>query len=205
MDWVDVALVVDMSGSMGMIRDETIRGFNRYIKSLKSETRGNVSITTVLFNGNQVTKSRYSDVKNVPDLDCRSYVPDGTTPLYDAIRSAINTLDVSDGKKKILVILTDGYENSSKETTQSWVQDAIKNRQNSGWVVVYLGAGKDSWGQGMTISVSAQDTIEFNKDDIGVAFATLACSTVNFVNSTDDNEKTSKLPFFHKIDGLTVD
>jgi hypothetical protein len=76
----------------------------------------------------------------------------GMTPLYDAVGRCIGVLDEAtagkDAAKAILVVMTDGMENDSKEFNHAKITGLIKARQDAGWLVVFLGEGLDVAKQG---------------------------------------------------------
>ena len=131
---LNVAFLLDESGSMGSTQDEVISGYNKYIASVKD-----VKFTLTMFNGAGVTVVHDAvSIKKVPKLTEKTYSPGYTTPLLDAIGTTIKSI----GKKKkvLFVIFTDGYENSSREYTKEIVEKLIKKRTKRGWQFMFLGA-----------------------------------------------------------------
>ena len=115
-----VIILLDETGSMGGIREQTISSFNEYIDTLKSS--GNkFKVTLTKFNSNRI-KTVYSnrDINNVIKLTKKSYIPRAMTPLYDAMAKTINKVKDNEYDKVLFVVQTDGYENYSKEFLTSY-------------------------------------------------------------------------------------
>jgi len=86
----------------------------------------------------------------------------GMTPLYDAVGRGIGILDEAtagkDAAKAILVVMTDGMENDSKEFSHAKITGLIKARQDAGWLIVFLGEGLDVAKQGEAMG-AAKDSV----------------------------------------------
>lgn len=124
----DIIFVIDESGSMNDLSSDTIGGYNSYLKSQKN-LGGKARITTVLFNDKVKTFNKRIDINNAPNMSNKTYIPSGSTALYDAIGDAIDIeeANIADGDAPditILVIITDGQENSSTR----WNKTSIKSR-----------------------------------------------------------------------------
>jgi len=144
-----VAVVLDESGSMYNIADETRGTFNQYFDDIE-RTDAETLVTVAEFSGRSVTdKVRFlcksTNVKDMPYLDENNYRPGGDTPLLDAIGETIRAVENEKVDRFLLVILTDGFENASKEFTKDSIQKLIKEKEATDkWTVVYLGAGLDN-------------------------------------------------------------
>jgi len=141
-----ISFILDETGSMMSIKDKTISDFKEYIQSIKS-CKGVFTLTK--FNSNKVEVVYTKPIKDVPELTKTTYLPDATTPLYDAIGKTIKALEVDEGKQELLVvILTDGQENASKEYDKKAIQALMKEKESKGWTFVYLGVGQAAWDEG---------------------------------------------------------
>ncbi len=148
-----VAMVLDKSGSMQVVRDEVIDGYNRYLGELHaSDRRGGsrtrLSLTLFDTHFRKVWVAR--PLLDVPPLDKAHYVPDGMTALYDAVAHTVIQTDQQlkqDGEdsRVLVVVLTDGEENSSKEYDAARLAALVAEYEKRGnWTFVYLGAGHDT-------------------------------------------------------------
>ena len=109
----------------------------------------------ITFSSDSVDTIRIDEImETVKPIGSEEYVCAGWTPLYDAIGRGIGLLDnVLKGKhgKAILVVMTDGQENASKEFSHESITSLIKARQEAGWLVTFLGEGLEVAKQGVQI------------------------------------------------------
>ena len=160
-----ISVLLDRSGSMQAVRDETISGFNQFIKDQKEQGE-NATLTLVQFDTQSIdTVHENKPIKEVPDLTPASYVPRASTPLLDALGDSIdNTGKVLRGipeesrpDKIVFVIITDGLENSSRRHTKAAVCERIKHQADVyKWNFVYLGANQDAFDEAAQIGIAAQ-------------------------------------------------
>lgn len=175
-----INFVLDRSGSMGVIRDATIKGFNKYLKGQRAEP-GKTRWTLTLFDSVDSQEVVYTNAKgrDVPRLNDATYVPRGATPLLDAVGQALETAlaftkaeSIRDRgfDRHIFVIMTDGFENASNEFTKEQVQKLIKKAEKRNWQVIFLGANQDAWNTSTTMfgMVSGQ-SIMYATTDASVA------------------------------------
>ena len=151
---VDLVVVLDKSGSMSKLTDDTIGGFNTLIEEQKQENEGQVCVTTILFNDNIKLVHNAVPIKDVEPLTTKEYVTGGFTALYDAVGFGIKIEDervlklVRQGKKApqktLIVIITDGYENASIEYDYREIRRLIEKRKEQGVCFMFIGADIDS-------------------------------------------------------------
>ncbi|MDP2401533.1 MAG: vWA domain-containing protein [Actinomycetota bacterium] len=144
-----INFVLDKSGSMDVIRDATISGFNEF-KNDQAKEAGEAFFTLTLFDTELSTVAAAVPVREVPDLDAMSYDPGGCTALYDAIGHTMQLTDDFFAANKpdqvLFVIMTDGMENASREFGRDRIFDMIRDRQKlAGYEFIYLGANQDSY------------------------------------------------------------
>ena len=127
--------LLDRSGSMESVLDDTIGGFNSFVRE-QVPSGG----TLTLYTFSDRCKCEYRDVQidQVPMLTRDTYVPNGNTALYDSMGMILKDYQ---GKEGTFVILTDGQENSSRKYTKSHVKDLIEMSKLD---VVYVGVDLDS-------------------------------------------------------------
>jgi len=187
---VHLFFLLDETGSMGTVREETITGFNEYVQTLKSKTPS-IRMTLGKFNacaGLQIVCSD-TPIADVPPLTKQTYVPDCSTPLYDAIGQMIAHAEKRcGGSDGVLVIVqTDGYENSSKEFTQASIKALIqKKTDEDGWTVSFIGADIDAHAVGSSLGLADTHFVSYNGDagNVGTTFSTLADDTASYCTST---------------------
>lgn len=110
--------LLDKSGSMDSVLDDTIGGFNAFVRS-QVPLGGTLSLYT--FSDRCTCVYKDVPIEDVKSLTKDTYVPEGCTALYDAMGAVL-----TDHPKGILVVLTDGQENSSKKYTKAHVKDLIR-------------------------------------------------------------------------------
>jgi len=136
-EYSNVIFLLDETGSMQTSKSDTIGGFNTFINEQK-KLKNKIKFSLTLFNSNKVEKKyRRVDIKDVIELTNDTYLPTGATPLNDAIGKTIT--DNADLKQALVVILTDGEENDSREYSLDAVKKLIEEKQKNGWAFLYLG------------------------------------------------------------------
>lgn len=173
---------------MTSVWDATISGFNEYILSLQNDTKADFNFSLTLFDTNVDNRFSNVPVNQVQKLNRVTYTPSGMTALYDAVCSTINQAKGKVGKKdkSLVVIMTDGEENSSHEYTQTQLATMIKDLQAQGnWSFVFLGANQDAWAKAGELNIAMGNAATFTASSSGTraAFAMMASNTSNFASS----------------------
>lgn len=147
-----IILVLDESGSMGSQRGEVIKGINDMINTQRTLQDKPVVFTIIKFN-TTVKRVRSDFILNISPFSSDDYIPSGGTALYDAIGSTINIY--RDTKDTIMIIVTDGQENSSREFTRSQMIKMIDyQREKNNWNFIYLSEDPTTVVQGDAIGLS---------------------------------------------------
>ena len=161
-DKTNILFILDRSGSMSTIKDSTISGFNEFVKGQANESKvGECIMSLYQFDNEFDTVYENKDITNVPMLDNNTFVPRGGTALLDAIGKVVRSSDDIEGTNKgLVVILTDGEENSSgvyhKELIKNMVTD-MREGYNSEFL--YLGANQDACFQAESMGMSRTNEI----------------------------------------------
>lgn len=146
----DINIILDSSGSMGMgeIYNATILGYNRFLSQQK-EIKDSARINFYQFNVGRQTVYLDRDIQVAPELTKETFRTGGGTALLDAmgqtiddIGSRLRNLPEKDRPEQVLVvIITDGEENSSRVFTKDQVEEKIKHQTDVyKWQFVYVGA-----------------------------------------------------------------
>ena len=194
MEVMDVVFLLDRSGSMSGVEDDTIGGYNSYIKAQIDKS---IKITTILFDDQYEMIEKRNDIKNVSLLDNKKYFVRGCTALFDAIGKTINYIDVNNPEKVIFIITTDGLENASKEYNKEKIRNLINKHNN--WEFMFIGADIDSYSEGIEIGIKKRNISNYSKNKKGIknlfgAIEKASC-TLYEENTIYDNWK-SDLDFF---------
>lgn len=146
-----VTFVLDSSGSMATIEDDTKGGFNAFLDDQRNE-KGIATVSLYEFNTTVDCVYQGYPIADAPKLNSNNYTPGGRTALHDAISTAItqtadhlsNLESTSQPENVIFVVLTDGKENAS-ETPQKRVREQVTNRRvEHEWEFLFIGANQDA-------------------------------------------------------------
>lgn len=163
---LDVVFILDKSGSMGGQEDNTISSFNEYLEK-ERKNKYKTNITTVLFSDKYKILHDREDVKEVKNLTEKDYYVGGCTALYDALGNTINSMKTKDTDKVLFIIITDGYENASKEYKKNDIKKLIE--KNKDYEFIYIGADIDSYAAGNDIGIRDYNIANFKKDRKGTS------------------------------------
>ncbi|MBS5719004.1 MAG: VWA domain-containing protein, partial [Megasphaera micronuciformis] len=170
---LELVMVIDQSGSMSGLEDDTIGGFNSMISKQKKDDV-DANVTAVVFSDNAKTIYDRERLGNVREMTDKEYTPGGMTALMDAIGTTITKVEKYDGineknNKVLFVIITDGQENDSKEYTKDTIKRMISDKQErDGWEFVFLGANIDAASEAKSIGVKAENAAKYKNTDAGV-------------------------------------
>lgn len=187
-----VTVILDKSGSMGDVRQATIEGFNEYLAGLARDMPG-AMLGLTLFN-HAVDTRVPEPVSNIHPLDVESYYPAGSTSLYDAVCGTLKDLKnkVAKDQKSLVVIITDGMENTSTKYTEKDLAKLIKELEAKGnWTFVFLGANQDAFATAGAWGVSKGNVANFNATaaGVGATFQAMSVSSAAYMRSADSNTK----------------
>lgn len=169
----EIIFVIDKSGSMSRLTNDTIEGFNGFVESQKDDTK--TTLTTVLFDTSWKILHDGVDVYEVEPMTKKDYIAGGGTALLDTLGDTINRVqDRHDelGENKpdnvLFVITTDGEENSSCKFTKTQIEKMIKHQTNGhGWKFMFLGANMDAVKEATSIGISQANTISYTWNSQG--------------------------------------
>lgn len=159
----EILCILDRSGSMASIKNDTIGGFNSFIKDQK-EVEGAARLTLAQFDGQYEIVYQGLDIQEVPNLDSTVFVPRGSTALLDAIGKTLTEQKARIQKdawadKVIVVILTDGEENSSREYNFDTIKTLTQSAQNEQWSFIYLGANQDAFSVAANFGIDTKSAL----------------------------------------------
>ncbi len=171
-----LVFILDRSGSMTGLESDTIGGFNSMLKKQKEE-EGECIITTVLFDHEVELLHDRIDIRAVRPLTKQDYTVRGSTALLDAIGKTIhkignaekNTAEEYRAEKVMVVIITDGEENSSRFYSLREVKHMIeRQKERYGWEFIFLGANIDAVETATRFGIDRDMAVDYVPDKEGV-------------------------------------
>jgi uncharacterized protein YegL len=172
----ELVFILDRSGSMRGLEDDTIGGFNAFVdkqKALKSE----VHISTILFNHQVQLLHDRIDLSAVLPLTSKDYEVGGSTALLDAIGYGIDKI-VSvqksmtakhQAQKVLFVVMTDGHENASRQYSAQDIKKMIEHQeQRYGWEFIFMGANIDALSTSREYGFRKERSTNFKADAKGM-------------------------------------
>jgi uncharacterized protein YegL len=175
-------LILDESGSMAAIREQTISGFNEILQSMQSlekDFQGQSQFVSMYTFNNQDVKTIHdlAKVSSINPISNENYRPDGGTPLLDALGKGISQLEKQietvasiEGKvftyQVLVTVLTDGCENSSRIYSKAEIRAMIDRLEKGNWTFTYIGADHDVFSQSSDFGI--KNVFNFSKTEEGL-------------------------------------
>ena len=179
----ELVFILDMSGSMEHLTDDTIGGFNSILKE-QSGKDGEVMVTTYLFNNSSRMIHDRAPIAEVSPMTRNEYRASGCTALVDALGEAIHHIvgihryarkeDVPE--HTVFVITTDGMENASHRYSADEVKQMIQHeKEKYGWEFIFLAANIDAVQSAARYGIDAEMAVDYVPDAGGtqMAYATM--------------------------------
>ncbi|MEU0499194.1 vWA domain-containing protein [Mycobacterium sp. NPDC006124] len=198
-----IAALLDRSGSMETIKSDTEGGFDALIATQRTEP-GEALVTLAQFDTDYEVVYANRPIADVAPLELQ---PRGATALLDAIGRLITDVGAELAAMEeterpghvIVVVMTDGMENSSREWTPEAVNAAIKRQEGEySWYFVFLGANMDAVAVGARLGFSADRSMTYDASDQGVASAMAA--TTSYVSRQRRAVDAMPAPGFSEAD-----
>jgi hypothetical protein len=164
-----VALVLDASPSIDdyHLTDAAVRGVNDQLAALRATTSTAAGVTLLQFSGDVRPVYEDVDLGRVKMLKREEYRPiEGSgTALYDGVHAAIDKVDgrLGEAETALVVIITDGEENSSRRNDPDQLAQRITKKTLTGrWTFVLLGPKRSVRATAARIGIPAGNVREFD-------------------------------------------
>ena len=170
----ELVLIIDRSGSMGGMEDDTIGGINAVLQKNK-QIGGECTVSILLFDNEVEVLHDRVNIANVKPLTRKDYSVRGCTALLDAVGGAVEYIKKVQGYMPqnskadhvVFVITTDGMENASRNYTYEQVKRLITAQQEAGWEFLFLGANIDAAAEACNLGIAPDRAATFVNDSVG--------------------------------------
>ena len=174
-DLTELVFILDRSGSMAGLESDTIGGFNSLIDKQK-KVDGKAFVTTVLFDNQQKTVHDRVDLAEVSPMTEKEYYVGGSTALLDAVGDTLTHIEKIHKYVRpedvpahtMVVITTDGMENSSHRWRAADVKKLVEKKKEGGWEFLFLGANIDAVSEAARFGIDADRAVRYCNDSVGV-------------------------------------
>ncbi len=173
----EIVFILDRSGSMGGLENDTIGGFNAMIQKQMAED-GEAYVSTVLFdNLTEVIHDRVG-IREIRPLTRKDYYVRGCTALLDAVGKSIHHIgnvhkyarEEDRPEKTVFIITTDGMENASREYSYERVRKMIEHeKEKYGWEFIFLGANIDAAKEAARFGIAEDRAANYHADREGTS------------------------------------
>lgn len=172
----ELVFIIDRSGSMGGLENDTIGGFNAMLQEQKA-VEGDASVTTVLFDDQHELLHDRLDIQAIAPLTRKDYTVRGSTALLDAVGKTIHkirnvqksTAEEYRAEKVLFFVITDGEENASREYSTGDIKKTIEHQQSKyGWEFVFIGANMDAVAEAGKLNIPAGRAWNYVADHAGI-------------------------------------
>ena len=186
----DITIILDRSGSMDSVKSDTIGGFNSFL-SEQQKVEGEASLSLVQFDDQYEVVYLDKDINSADKLTDATFQPRGMTALLDAVGRTINSVgqrfsslpDTERPDKVLLVVMTDGFENASREFNAAKISEMINHQRDVyKWEFMFIGANQDAVLSAKEIGIPAFAALTYaaNEEGTRAAYSVMADKVKNY-------------------------
>ena len=191
----DITIILDRSGSMASVKDDTIGGFNNFL-SEQQKVEGEAALSLVQFDDQYEVVYEDKDIQIASTLTEATFQPRGSTALFDAVGRTVNSIgrrlaalpEEMRPDKVLVVIMTDGFENASREFTAAAISEIINHQRNVySWEFMFIGANQDAVLSAREIGIPAAASLTYaaNSEGMQAAYSLVAEKISNYRSSNN--------------------
>ena len=180
-----IEFLLDETGSMNSCKNQTVSGFNTFLKEQKEQTDECLFTLTKFDTAGQKTPYVDIDVNMVPLMMPNWFNPGGGTNLRDTIGRRISSLNARLSKwtvkpNVLFIVMTDGEDNASSQYSEQAIQSLIKSYTMQGWTFVYLGANQNAMIIANRLGFPDGNIKSFATDQMEQTMQTVSAATVAY-------------------------
>ncbi|MDP3460769.1 MAG: vWA domain-containing protein [Hyphomonas sp.] len=181
-------ILLDRTGSMGSIWAEALGSVNAYVEALTKPSEDD-KVTLAVFDhhaGLQFDVLRRAVTaaswKKVTDAEAS---PRGMTPLFDSIARIVALAEEDQPARAVIVVMTDGQENASKEVTKDGARAALDRARAKGWEVIFLGAEFGKFSDAEAVGVGGSKSMAMSAGNFDASMRKLASKSRKYFEAAE--------------------
>lgn len=189
-----IYVIIDGSGSMSDVKHDVVDGINQFIKEQQADianTNDVVEFSLTSFDTHVNEVYIAEDITLVSPVSVKQTYLGGGTALLDAIGRTLTNAEDDAALRNIVVIYTDGHENSSSEFTRDQIKELIDRLDATGnWQFIYLGAEFADFADDIAYAGTLQgtaDAINTSKSKVGQTWG-MFTNTANYHRKADSSQ-----------------
>lgn len=193
-------IILDESGSMSAIYQPALTGVNETLQTIREAQKEHPNqkhfASLIAFDSGHYNEIYHTTpAEKAVDITSEQYRPCGCTPLYDAMGRAITELrpKVNADDVVLVTIITDGYENASREYNGKVIKALVEEMKSKGWIFTYIGANQDVEAVAASLAINNHLQFEATSAGAGVMFAKECRSRKKFFEKLDTSSDRSTI------------
>lgn len=197
----EIAILLDRSGSMASICEDMEGGFKTFIEEQRKIPDPCV---VSLYQFDSIYEEVFVE-KPLSEVTTLGLVPRSATALLDAMGRMIVSMGVRLAAKPeekrpgkvIVLVITDGQENASREFTRDKIKSMVETQTNVyNWQFAFLGANMDAFDEASSIGISGAAVMNYVADAQGVQnmYSGTSSAVQNYRSAQSNSAKLAFTP-----------